>query len=461
MRKALFLLLTATLPTSALDAAAGHAKPNVIFIVADDMGYADTGFQGCTDIPTPNLDALAKTGVRCTNGYVSHPFCSPTRAGLMTGRYQQSFGHENNPVFDTEDNLSGLPVTETLLPALMKKEGYATGWVGKWHLGATERFHPMTRGFTDAFGFLGGGHQYFAEGLNRPQVEYFTPLQRNGKEVQETGYLTEIFGREAVSFVERHAAEPFFLYLAFNCPHTPLQAPEKYLTRFGGIADTKRKLYAAMVSAQDDAVGLLMAKLRDLKLEEKTLICFISDNGGPIGDHGNGSSNGLLRAGKGTVYEGGIRVPCFLRWKGTLPEGMEYTQPVISLDLTRTALAVAGGAEAEGHPMNGVDLQPFLKGQKSGPPHEALYWRDGGGLHYAVRAGDLKLVRDADGKLELYDLAKDVGEKTDLAASRTADLMKLEELRLKWNAGLIKPIFQGPMASKKKSKAKAQVKDES
>ena len=431
--------------------------PNIIFIVADDMGNADTGFQGCKDIPTPNLDALAKSGVRCTNGYVSHPFCSPTRAGLMTGRYQQRFGHENNPVFSTSDTVSGLPLTETMLPKLLHDAGYATGWVGKWHLGAAECFHPMNRGYTDAFGFLGGGHQYFAEGLTKPDVEYSTPLQRNRKVLEETGYLTDIFGREAVAFVERHAKEPFFLYLAFNCPHTPLQAPDNYLSRVGsGITDPKRKVYAAMVIAQDDAVGKLVAKLQELKLKENTLICFISDNGGPVGV--NGSSNGVLRAGKGTVYEGGIRVPFFLRWKGTLPAGGDYDQPVISLDLTKTALALAGGKEAEGKPMDGVNLIPFLKGEKTGAPHDALYWRQSAGASFAVRSGSMKLVLHEGKGPELYDLAADIGEANDLAATQPDSVEKLEALRSSWNAELIKPVFGGPAqkrAQAKKAPAKA------
>jgi arylsulfatase A-like enzyme len=448
MRHAFLLLLSLAITGLAADSAA--AKPNVIFIVADDMGYADTGFQGCKDIPTPNLDALAKSGVRCTDGYVSHPFCSPTRAGLMTGRYQQRFGHENNPVFKPGDTMAGLPVTETLLPRLLHDAGYVTGWVGKWHLGAAECFHPNTRGFTDAYGFLGGGHQYFADGLNKPDVEYYTPLQRNGKEQAETGYLTDIFGREAVAFVEQHAKEPFFLYLAFNCPHTPLQAPDHYLNRVGSeITDEKRKVYAAMVIAQDDAVGKLMEKLRSLALEENTLICFISDNGGPVGERSNGSSNGALRAGKGTVYEGGIRVPFFLRWKGTLPSGKEYHQPVISLDLTRTALELAGGHEAGGKPMDGVNLVPFLKGEKSGAPHEALFWRTGGGDQYAVRHGDMKLVlRKGEAQPELFDLAKDVGESKDLANAMPDQVKQLDALRQNWNAELVAPVFSGPPGPK-------------
>ncbi len=427
-------------PLATLHAAPAQ-KPNIIFIVADDMGNADTGFQGCTDIATPHLDALAKSGVRCTSGYVSHPFCSPTRAGLMTGRYQQRFGHENNPLFNRDDTVAGLPLTETALPKLLRDAGYATGWIGKWHLGAAECFHPLKRGFIDAFGFLGGGHQYFADKLTKPDDEYFTPLERNGAQQAATGgYLTSMFGDEAVAFVERHAREPFFLYLAFNCPHGPLQAPEEYLRRVSGsITDKKRRVYAAMVIAQDDAVGVLMAKLAELHLEENTLVCFLSDNGGPTGYMSNGSSNGALRGGKFNVYEGGIRVPFVLRWKGTLPTGQNYDQPVISLDLTATALALAGGKPVK--PLDGVNLIPHLRGEESGAPHEALYWRSGGGVLYAVRSGAMKLVRRKDGKLELYDLGADIGEQHDLAAAKPDELRKLEALRVKWDAELVPPLF--------------------
>ncbi|CAN5818663.1 hypothetical protein BH11VER1_BH11VER1_42050 [soil metagenome] len=351
----------------------------------------------------------------------------------------------------TEDNISGLPLSETALPKLLRDSGYATGWVGKWHLGASNDFHPMSRGFTDAFGFVGGGHQYFAEGLTNPKVEYLTPLQRNMVPLTETGYLTDIFGHEAITFVEKHSKEPFFLYLAFNCPHTPLQASEKYLSRVSQtITDTKRKTYAAMIIAQDDAVGALVQKLGELGIEENTLICFISDNGGPIGEHGNGSSNGALRDGKGSVYEGGIRVPFFLRWKGTLPSGKEYPKPVISLDLTKTALALAGGKEADGKAMDGVNLIPFLQDKQTGAPHEALYWRTGGGDKYAVRSGALKLVKLKDKPAELYDLASDVSESHDLSSTQPESLKILEALRVSWNAELIAPVFGGPSVRRTK-----------
>jgi arylsulfatase A-like enzyme len=436
---ALALALAACAATAT---AAADRPPNLIIILADDLGYADVGFNGCRDIPTPNIDSLARDGVRCSDGYVTHPFCSPTRAGLLTGRYQQRFGHENNPVYNPEDTVSGLPTSEVLLPQVLKDAGYISGIVGKWHLGAAERFHPLNRGFDEFFGFLGGGHQYFPERWGG-KAEYTTDLMRGRAFVKEDEYLTDAFAREAEAFVERHRDRPFFLYLAFNAPHTPLQAPPRYLDRFRSIADEKRRTYAAMISALDDGVGRLLAKLRAHRLEERTLVVFLSDNGGPIGDRGNGSSNGPLRAGKGTTYEGGIRVPYALRWTGTLRAGTVYEHPVSSLDLFATAVALGAASPAPGRPLDGVDLIPYLRGDKSGPPHEALFWRTGGGTSFAARLGPRKLVEPRPGKLELYDLARDTAETNDLAPAQADAVRQLARLKDAWSAQLIPPIFPG------------------
>ncbi|MBO0700834.1 MAG: sulfatase-like hydrolase/transferase, partial [Zavarzinella sp.] len=252
-------------------AADAARKPNILLIVSDDQGYADIGVQGCKDIPTPNLDALANAGVRCTNGYVSGPYCSPTRAGLMTGRYQTRFGHEFNPGAKGPD--VGLPLTETTLADRLKTAGYKTGLVGKWHLGGEPKFHPQQRGFEEFFGFTGGAHSYFpAKG---PDVF------RGTSPANEKEYLTDAFAREAVAFIDRHKADPFFLYLAFNAVHTPMHATDDRLKKFAGIKDERRRTYAAMTLAMDEAVGKVMEKVRAAGLEEDTLIFFITDNGGP------------------------------------------------------------------------------------------------------------------------------------------------------------------------------------
>ncbi|MBM4034555.1 MAG: hypothetical protein FJ291_22655 [Planctomycetes bacterium] len=428
--------------------AAGR-KPNIIVILADDMGSGDAGFMGCEDIPTPNLDSIAKGGVRFTNGLVSHPFCSPTRAGLLTGRYQQRFGHENNPVYDPSDRKAGMPVTETTLPQLLKQAGYTTGIVGKWHLGAAPEHHPLKRGFDEQFGFIGGGHDYFKANPAGETREYLIPIERNGQPVVEKEYLTDAFSREAQAFVRRHAAKPFFLYLAYNAPHTPLQAPDKYLARFAKIEDPTRRAYAAMVSALDDGVGSLLATLRELKLESDTLVFFLSDNGGPTKF---GPTNGILRGEKGSVCEGGIRVPFAVQWRGRLPEGKDYAHPVICFDIFTTAAAVAGVQPPADRKIDGVDLLPHLLGERTGPPHERLFWRTGGGTHYAVREGRWKLLKLGPADPMLYDLEADPRESTNLAEKQPEVLKRLAAALDAWDKELVPPLFQSPAPSPPKKK---------
>lgn len=411
-------------------AAESARKPNIIVIVSDDHGYAEIGVQGCQDVPTPRIDSLAKNGVRCTNGYVSCPVCSPTRAGLMTGRYQQRFGHEFNPgPALAADATFGLPLTETTLAERLKSLGYATGMVGKWHLGYRPEFYPTKRGFDEFFGFLGGAHPYLGERRDG------NPIMRGTTPVEEKEYLTDAFGREAVAFIEKHKAEPFFLYLAFNAVHNPLEATEKYLQRFPSLSG-KRRTFAAMLSALDDNVGRVLDKLRELKLEENTLIFFVADNGGPTPN--TTSRNDPLRGTKGQVYEGGIRVPFLVQWKGQLPAGKVYEQPVIALDIFPTAVAAAGGNIAPEWKLDGVNLLPYLKGEKMGVPHAALFWRFG--EQYAVRQGDWKLLKTPRGtKPELYNLAEDIGEKSDLAEKYPDQVKQLSDVYNAWNAQLQPP----------------------
>ena len=305
-------------------------KPNVVLIVGDDMGYADVGYQGCQDIPTPHIDALALSGVKFTSGYVSCPYCSPTRAGLLTGRYQTRFGHEFNP---SDGPKVGLPLTETTLADRLKTAGYRTGMVGKWHLGTSPDHHPQKRGFDDFYGFLGGAHDYFKPmGILRGTVP-----------AGDQSYLTDAIARESVAFIDANKGKPFFLYLTFNAVHTPMQADDLRLKKFAAIKDEKRRTYAAMMSAMDDAVGAVVKKLADDKLTENTLVMFISDNGGPTmkGVTVNASDNSPLRGSKRTTLEGGIRVPYIVSWPGKLTPG-NNASPVIQLDLHATALAATG-----------------------------------------------------------------------------------------------------------------------
>ena len=426
--------------------AAAARQPNVVILLADDLGYADVGFHGCRDVPTPHVDALARGGVRCTSGYVSCPYCSPTRAGLMTGRYQQRFGHEFNPGANRQPNAEiGLPTTETTIADRLRAAGYATGLVGKWHLGGLPKFHPQKRGFDEFFGFAGGAHDYFS--LPGASIERGTTV------VEEKEYLTDAIGREATSFIERHKEQPFFLYVAFNAVHTPMQATEARMSRFASIADEPRRTYAGMLSAMDDAIGRVLNALRANGLEENTLIFFFSDNGGPTMRTTtiNASRNAPLRGSKRTTLEGGIRVPFVVQFKGRLPGGRAYELPVIQLDILPTALAAAGVEVASHDSLDGVDLLPYLTAKNPAPPHETLYWRLGPQI--AVRHGDWKLVRYdtvVEGAPEfgvtpprLYNLAKDIGETNDLAASNPDKLKELQGLWDTWNAQLATPLW-GP-----------------
>jgi arylsulfatase A-like enzyme len=435
----------------ALVSSAAARRPNVIVILADDMGFADAGFQGCKDYPTPNLDRLARRGVRFTNGYVSHPFCSPTRAGILTGRYQQRYGHENNPVYDPKDELAGLPVTELSLVQVLSDAGYATGLVGKWHLGAARKFHPMRRGFREMYGFLGGGHDYFKTEMEGAPREYLIPIERDGKPEPLRSYLTDALSEEAEAFVKRHRSEPFFLYLAYNAPHTPQQVPDEYLARVAKIADERRRKYAAMMCALDDGVGRVLRAVESNKLERDTLIIFLSDNGGPVSV--NGSSNAPWRGAKGQVLEGGIRVPFVMQWSGRLPEGKTFDHPVISLDILPTALGAAGLKPPAGRSLDGADLIPYLTGRSTGAPHQRLYWRTGGGAAYAVREGRFKWVRIGE-REQLFDLQEDIGEARDISASQPQVAARLKDACMRWDRELVAPVFESPRGGQAKKGAK-------
>lgn len=421
-------------------------RANILVILADDLGYADLGIHGCKDIATPNIDAMAKNGVRCTNGYVSCPYCSPTRAGLLTGRYQERFGHEFNPATLLRGGKGqGLHVNEKTLADRLRPAGYTTGLVGKWHQGEEEQFHPLNRGFQEFFGFLTGAHSY-----NQSDDTTFGPIYRGRQKVEIDDYLTNVLAREAVAFIDRHQKEPFYLYLAFNAVHTPMQAPEATIQKFGSITDNERRTYAAMATLLDQAVGTVLDKLKSAGLEENTLVFFLSDNGGPIGKFSpNGSRNTPLRGSKGDTWEGGIHVPFLVQWKGRLPAGKVYEQPVIQLDIHVTALAAAGVTAQPDWKLDGVNLLPYLTGQNAGPPHDALYWRFGEQI--AIRRGDWKLVKpDLDPKAQfgtiakqpmLFNLAQDIGEQTDLAAKHPEKVQELLALWQKWNAELAHPAW--------------------
>ncbi len=436
-------LLTALLALNGILSGAENPKPNILVIVSDDQGYADVGFNGCKDIPTPHLDALAKSGVRCTSGYVTHPFCSPTRAALLTGRYQQRFGHEFNPVYDPLDRSEGLPLTERLLPQFMKEAGYTTGWIGKWHLGASPAHTPWARGFTETFGFIGGGHRFL--GWKPNERQYTLALTRNGEPVEVSQHLTTRFGEEATAFVKRHTDAPWFLYLAFHAPHSPQEPTPERLEQFAAIQNPMRRKYAAQVSLMDDAIGAVLRSLAETKQTGRTLVFFFSDNGGPIkqGGGSNGLSNTPLRGGKGDVYEGGVHVPFLVSWPGTLPAGKSYDAPVSSLDVFATSLALAGVPMPTDRKFDGLNIVPFLTGEKKSAPRELLFWRAGVGAKHAIRAGNWKLVRAKGQPAELYDLATDLAETKDLAAAKPDVTARLTAALDAWDKELAAPAFLG------------------
>jgi len=421
----------------AADQAGPGKKANIVLILADDLGYAGVGVQGCADIPTPGIDSVARNGVRFTHGYVSAPLCSPSRAGLMTGRYQQRFGHETNPGPINRGQLDfGLPLDEPTIAERLKKLGYSTGMFGKWHLGFQPQFHPTQRGFDEFYGFLGGAHSYQpgSRQMNDGSIQHGT------QPVEEKEYLTDALAREALSFIDRHRNEPFFVYLPFNAVHAPLEAGQKYLDRFNNIKDDLRRKHAAMLSAMDDAIGGILNKLRQLNLEEQTLVIFLSDNGGPTRQ--TTSSNVPLRGFKGQALEGGIRVPFMMQWKGTLPAGKVDDRPVISLDIHPTVVAAGGALIDPAWKLDGVDLVPFLTAAETGTPHETLFWRMFANQR-AVRHGSLKLVWSGPAvRGGLYDVVNDPGESRDLTKDRPEDVKKLQALYDAWNVQLAEPRWK-------------------
>jgi arylsulfatase A-like enzyme len=426
---------SASTPKSAIDnptsAAPNRKSPNIVLIVADDLGYADLSCQGqVKDVRTPNIDTIAANGVRFTNAYVSCPVCSPTRAGLMTGRYQQRFGHEFNPG-GNDPNIFGLPLDQTLLPQVLKSGGYVTGMVGKWHLGTRDQYMPTDRGFDSFFGFLGGAHSY-----TRLQVQDKNSIMRDKEPVQEKEYLTDAFTREACAFIDKNHDRPFFLYLPFNAIHQPQEAPAKYQDRFKDVGDNKRKLALAMLSAEDDGVGQVLAKLRAHGIEDNTLVIFHSDNGGPT--KGNGSRNDPLSGYKGQVWEGGIRIPFLAQWKGHFPPGRVIEKPVIQLDVFPTACAAAS-VEPPGK-LDGVNLLPLLTGKSEEAPHQTLYWRFS--PQKAIRDGNDKLVIFGSDPPKLFDLSSDIGEKHDLAGEKPERARELKAKLDAWEAQLHKPLWK-------------------
>lgn len=426
------------------------SKPNIIILLADDLGYADLGCQGSKEVISPNIDSIAANGVRCTAGYVTAPQCCPSRAGLMTGRYQNRFGFEANPPPSVEAKV-GLPVSELTLADRMKAAGYATGMIGKWHLGHVEPMKPFSRGFDETYWHPQGGVLF-----PNSKTGFIPNLYRGKNPVSEPEYSTDAFGREAVAFIDRHQREPFFLYVAFVPPHWPMQAKPEHLARFAHIPDLHRRTMLGMMASLDENVGQILAKVRETNLDDNTLVFFLSDNGGPTGrarpqpdadfECGqNTSRNDPLRGVKGDLFEGGIRVPFLVQWKGHLPAGKTYDKPVISLDIAPTALALAGVTPQPEWKLDGTNLLPFLTGEDAAAPHDTLFWRfrfppaNPGRYRWAMRQGDWKLVKNGKDSLSLYNLDSDIGETKDLSAEQPERVAAMTAAYEQWDAHNMEP----------------------
>jgi arylsulfatase A-like enzyme len=456
----LLLILVTLIPV--LHAEEKKRMPNLIILLADDLGYGELGCQGNKEIPTPHIDGIAKRGIRFTQGYVTAPNCSPSRAGLLTGKYGTRFGHEFNPTgAKNEQPDFGLPLSQKTLADSLQKAGYINGIIGKWHLGGTAPYHPFRRGFDEFYGFTHEGHYFVPEpwkgtttwlrrsvlpggGKGRRafgKVVYSTHMGGNEPDYQpvnEEEYFTNAITRESIDFIDRHTDKPFFLYVAYNAVHSPLQAADKYMNKFKHIEDVQRRIFSAMLANLDDSVGAIIKKLADEELEKDTLVFFLSDNGGPTRELT--SSNLPLKGGKGQMYEGGIRVPFMVQWPGRIPAGKTYARPVISTDIFATIHGATGVPLPKGKQAESVNLLPYLTGKSSGDPHEWLYWRQS--HKTAFRVGDMKIVRQKPKKWELYDLAKDISETKDLSGSRPEEFERLLKEWENIDAKMVAPLFK-------------------
>ncbi|NWG46106.1 MAG: sulfatase-like hydrolase/transferase [Alphaproteobacteria bacterium] len=450
--------------------------PNVIVILADDLGYGDISAYGGR-VPTPNIDRIGAEGAVFTQGYVTTPVCSPSRAALVTGRYQQRFGFEYNAREAADVPDVGLVSGERTIADHLKAAGYSTGLVGKWHLGFKDEHYPTNRGFDEFYGHLSGATSYLnvrsrgaisiptntEEDARAPAsataeevyaarllkgTEPLAPPRRargsaivSGAEktvIEEPRYITDVFGEKSADFIRRHADEPFFLYTAFNAPHSPFQVTQEYYDRFPDVTNELHRVYFGMIAALDDAVGEILAALEETGAADNTIVVFLSDNG-CAGYFQTLCSCEPLSGGKLTYYEGGIRVPYLVRWPGTIEPGTVVDVPVSTLDILPTALDAAGSAAPQDLALDGTSLLPLFRDGASFAGHERLVWRNYPTI--AVRQGDLKLIKpdqDAPGGY-LYDLAADEKEQTDVAASRPEDVAALEAVIRDWQSITVEP----------------------
>lgn len=423
--------------------ASSAAKPNIVYIVADDLGWKDVGFHG-SDIGTPNIDELARTGARLTQFY-AQPMCTPTRAALMTGRYPLRYGLQTLVILS--GHTYGLALDEWLLPQSLKEAGYETAIVGKWHLGHGERkYWPRQRGFDHQYGPLIGEIDYFTH-RQHGVIDWY----RNNQRVDEKGYSTTLFGNEAVKLVKAHdPTKPLYLYLAFNAPHTPYQAPQAYLDRYKHIADPSRRAYAAMVSAMDDEIGRVVRALDEKGMRDNTLIVFQSDNGGTrnamFAGEGDMSKiripvdNGPWRDGKGSLYEGGTRVVALANWPGRIKPGTTVDGMMHVVDMYPTLAGLAGASTAKSKPLDGLDMWGTISEGKASPRTEIVYNVEP--FRAGIRQGDWKLVwrTPLPEGVELYDIASDPYEKSNVAAANPDRVKSLQARANELAAAMVKPL---------------------
>ena len=423
--------------------------PNIVVLLADDLGYGSVSWYG-SDIPTPHIDSIAASGIGFTSGYMTAPVCNPSRPAVMTGRYQQRWGKELNSQTDGPIGAprKSLPQRETTIAAALRQAGYVTGAVGKWQMGMAEGYHPLDRGFDSFLGMASGsrfvdpawpdariapGHE--DDGASDSSGRH-RGLVHGREKVPMTEYLTDRLGREGVSFIERNKDRPFFLYLAFHAPHGPIQTIDKYYQRFPEIENETHRIYASMISALDDWVGAVLAALRKHDLEGRTLVIFTSDNGAAKTSDIDGRRNHPLIGHKRNLYEGGIRVPFALQWKGHLEGAVRFEHAVSSLDIFPTALDAAGADPSQYSP-DGVSLLPHLRGERNGPPHPQLVWRSG--PNAAVRQGPWKLLVSGGSLARLYNVVDDPGESRDHSAGQPRLVRELQQVLDDWAVDKAEP----------------------
>ncbi len=401
-------------------------KPNIVIILTDDQGYADVSYNphSSPEVSTPNIDALAHSSVICTQGYTSGHVCSPTRAGLMTGRYQQRFG-----IYTAGEGGSGVPLNEVFIPQRLKPAGYVSGALGKWHLGLTKEYHAMNRGFDEFYGFMGrGAHPYF------DHSDMNHPIYRGFKPIKEEGYLTTRITEEAVDFISRHKKEHFFLYVAYNAVHSPPEAPKEDIKNLTG--DERRDTLMAMIKHLDMGVGQIAKSLKKHDIYDNTLLIFLTDNGG---SNAMSANNAPLRGFKQMDYEGGIHVPFIVSWPAQLKGVKKCDVPMWSIDLFATALDAAGLPLPRDKPLDGKSILPALKGETD-KLHDAFYWSSGGTKgKWAIRSGDWKLVAEKK-RIELFNLDKDLSETTDLSAKHPKVVSELTDKYNEWLDKMADPV---------------------